>query len=82
MAPTSIAIHPLTPDRLDDLAMVFRGSWGKTCWCMHPRLTEAEMKQLPGDGPAKERRRAAMAARAAEAPAPGLIAYDAEKPVG
>ena len=75
-------IHPLTPTRMDDLGAVFAGSWARSCWCMHPRLKDAEQKALPGSGPLKARRRAAMTALAGENPAPGLIAYQDGQPVG
>jgi GNAT superfamily N-acetyltransferase len=49
---------------------------------MHPRLTDADTKNLPGDGPTSKRRRAAMT-RLAERPlAPGLVAFQGEEPVG
>ena len=80
--PGALSFAPLTPDLLDDLGQVLRGSWGRTCWCMYPRLTDAEMKALPGDGPVGMRRRAAMTSLAAKTPAPGLIAYMDKEPVG
>jgi GNAT superfamily N-acetyltransferase len=67
---------------MDDLAAVFKGSWGITCWCMHPRLTYPEIKVLPGEGKLKPRRRAAMTALAAQPIAPGLIASESDDPVG
>ncbi|MEM7222376.1 MAG: GNAT family N-acetyltransferase [Pseudomonadota bacterium] len=77
-----LAIRPLTPALMDDLGEVLRGSWGRSCWCMHPRLTEAGMRALPGDGPLKVRRRAALTALAGRPYAPGLIAFDGNAPVG
>jgi GNAT superfamily N-acetyltransferase len=49
---------------------------------MHPRLKDAGMKALPGDGPVKERRRAAMTALAGRPVAPGLIAFVGDAPAG
>ena len=57
----TISFSPLTEERLDHLGMVLRGSWGATCWCMHPRLTDRDMRELPGAGAVNQRRRAAMA---------------------
>ena len=75
-------ITPLTPSLMDGMGMVLRGSWGSTCWCMYPRLTERDMRDLPGDGPAGPRRRAAMTALAGRTPAPGLVALEHGQPVG
>jgi GNAT superfamily N-acetyltransferase len=79
---TSLVIERLTPQRMDDLAAVLRGSWGRDCWCMHPRLTSAMERELPGSGPLGQRRRAAMTALAERPLAPGLIAYSAGQAVG
>jgi GNAT superfamily N-acetyltransferase len=78
----ALDIRPLTPDRLDDMPAVLRGGWRSGCWCMHPRLTLAQILALPGDGIVCHRRRAAMAERAARSPAPGLLGYIAGEPVG
>jgi GNAT superfamily N-acetyltransferase len=78
----SISVRPLTADLMDMLAKVLRGSWGSTCWCMHPRLTDAGMRALPGEGAMNKRRRAAMRALAERPVAPGLIAFDGNEPVG
>ena len=78
-------VRRLTPSRLDDLALVLRGSWGRECWCMHPRLTAALERALPGSGSVSERRRAALTKLARRRRAPGLVAYrpDGERePVG
>lgn len=80
--PAALDIRPLTPDILDDMARVMRGSWGTGCWCMHPRLTERQTRELAGTGPQGPARRAAMEERAARAPSPGLLAYAGGAPVG
>lgn len=49
---------------------------------MHPRLTDAQMRELPGEGPLKQRRRAALEKLASRSPAPGLIAFEGDDPVG
>ena len=79
---SSLTIRRLTPALMDDMAAVLRGSWGASCWCMFPRLTEAQTRALPGDGAMKQRRRAAMTKLARRRRAPGLIAFDGDEPVG
>jgi GNAT superfamily N-acetyltransferase len=75
-------IKPLSPELMDSLGTVLRGSWGSTCWCMFPRLTDSQMRGLPGEGPAGPRRREAMTRLAASGPAPGLLAFEGTQPVG
>ena len=79
---SEIEISPLTPELIDSLGIVLRGSWGSTCWCMFPRLTEAQLRGLPGCGPKGPRRREAMARLAGGDPAPGLLAFEGDQPVG
>ena len=79
---SEIEIAPLTPELIDSLGIVLRGSWGSTCWCMFPRLTEAQLRGLPGCGPKGPRRREAMARLAGRDPAPGLLAFEGDQPVG
>lgn len=76
-----LVIRPLTPDLMDDLGRALRGSWGATCWCLYPRLPDAEYHKLPGTGPIGQRRRAAME-DVARVRAPGLLAFEGETPVG
>jgi GNAT superfamily N-acetyltransferase len=75
-------VRRLTPSRMDDLGEVLRGSWGRDCWCMHPRLTAAAERALPGPGSQSARRRTAMTALARRRCAPGLLAYLDGEPVG
>ena len=49
---------------------------------MFPRLTEAQMRELPGDGPVSPRRREAMSQLASRDRAPGLLAFEDGEPVG
>ena len=77
-----LVFRPLTPRLMDALGTVFRGSWGTGCWCLHPRLTDAGMRALPGPGPAKQRRRDAMTKLARRRRAPGLLAFEGDEPVG
>jgi hypothetical protein len=67
---------------MDDLGAVLRGSWGAGCWCMFPRLTSAQMRELPGPGSANQRRRDAMSKLARRKRAPGLMAFEGDDPVG
>ena len=78
----TISFSPLTEESLDHLGMVLRGSWGATCWCMHPRLTDRDMRELPGAGAVNQRRRAAMAGLTTRPHAPGLLAFEDGEPVG
>jgi GNAT superfamily N-acetyltransferase len=49
---------------------------------MHPRLTDAQMRALPGTGLANQRRRDAMTKLARRRRAPGLLAFESNEPVG
>ena len=83
VSPAELDIKPLTPELMDAMGAVLRGSWGSTCWCMYPRLTDALMRELPPvDGPAGPRRRAAMTELAGRDTAPGLMAFEGDQPVG
>lgn len=77
-----LRIERLTPDLMDAMGAVLRGGWGRSCWCMHPRLGEKAIAALPGSGPLTARRRAAMTSLAARPRAPGLLAFDGDAPVG
>jgi GNAT superfamily N-acetyltransferase len=77
-----LVFRPLTPRLMDDLGEVLRGSWGTGCWCMHPRLTDAQLRELPGSGGEKERRREAMTKLARRRRAPGLLAFEGDEVVG
>ena len=76
-----LAFRPLTPLLMNDLGAVLRGNFGAGCWCMFPRLTDAQMRELPGSGPLSPRRRGAMTALAGSRP-PGLLAFEGDEPVG
>lgn len=78
----SLAFRPLTPRLMDDLAAVLRGGWGVGCWCLHPRLSDPELRALPGPGNEPERRRREMTRLARRRRAPGLLAFEGEEPVG
>ena len=78
----SLTFRPLTPRLMDDLGAVLRGSWGNTCWCMFPRLTDAQVRELPGSGSRSQRQRDAMASLSRRRRAPGLLAFEGTEPVG
>ena len=73
--PAKLAIHPLTPDRWDDLAKLFgpRGACAG-CWCMYPRNTRSE-GATSGDP-----NRRAFQKLVRSGPPPGLLAYDGGEP--
>ena len=79
---SALSFRPLTPELIEPMRDVMRGSWGANCWCMFPRLTEAQTRALPGEGRINERRRAAMTKLAARRIAPGLLAFEDDVPVG
>ena len=79
---TTLEIHPLTPDRMNDLAALFgQGGDPKWCWCAFYRVrgmswqnsTEADNRSV------LER---AVETKAAEGRAPGLVAYRDGEAVG
>jgi GNAT superfamily N-acetyltransferase len=72
-------IHPLTPDRWDDLVNLFgleRGA-NSGCWCMWPRMPGKDFKAMP-----REARREAFRRIVGTGPPPGLLAYEEGVPVG
>jgi GNAT superfamily N-acetyltransferase len=73
-----LEIHPLTPDRWDDLVTVFdRPGDPKGCWCMFYRVRSRDFERLWGKGA-----RAAFREVVADGPPPGLLAYRDGTPVG
>jgi len=77
-----LVFQPLTPRLMDDLGAVLRGGWGSGCWCMYPRLTDAQERGLLGAAPVPQRRRDAMTKLARRRRAPGLLAFESDEPVG
>ncbi len=77
-----LIFRPLTPRLMDAFGKVLRGNWGAGCWCMYPRLTDAQMRELPGSDSASQRRRNAMTKLARRRRAPGLLAFEGDEPVG
>jgi GNAT superfamily N-acetyltransferase len=75
---TELAIHPLTPDRWDDLVDLFEtDSITRMCWCMHTRLSGAERQEFkPAD------RKKMLHSLVKQGKQPGLLAYRGEEAVG
>jgi hypothetical protein len=77
-----LAIHPLSPERLPDLAELFgQGGDPKWCWCTWYRLRNAGFSSGSAEG-----HRAVLEQAthddAAVGRGPGLLAYDGEAVVG
>jgi GNAT superfamily N-acetyltransferase len=73
-----LAIHPLTPDRWNDLVALFEtDSITRMCWCMVTRLTPAELREFPPPD-----RRKMFGSVVKKGPPPGLLAYKDGVPVG
>jgi GNAT superfamily N-acetyltransferase len=78
MGEPALELHPLTPDRWDDLATLFdRPGDPKGCWCMFYRVRSRDFEQLWGAGA-----RAAFHEVVEQGPPPGLLAYRDGTPVG
>lgn len=78
----ALDIHPLTADRVADLADLFgQGGDPRWCWCAYFRVRGRDWSNST---PAENRgvMEAAVAANAAEGRAPGLVAYDGSEAVG
>ncbi len=76
--PLTLEVHPLTPERWEDLEQLFspRGACGG-CWCMWWRLTAKEFEREKG-----EENRRAMKRIVESGEVPGLLAYHDGEPVG
>jgi GNAT superfamily N-acetyltransferase len=75
---TGLAIHPLTPDRWDDLVALFEtDSITRMCWCTLSRMTPAEVRETT---PPDRRKRFGSVVK--KGPPPGLLAYKGDEPVG
>ncbi len=76
--PAELEIHPLTPERWDDLAALFRESGDpRWCWCMYWRL---RAKDFSANTVAQNREAFSMLVQGERAP--GLLAYVNGRPVG
>ncbi|MGH9214682.1 MAG: GNAT family N-acetyltransferase [Acidimicrobiales bacterium] len=74
----TVEVHPVTPDRWDDLAAL-AGERGFTsgCWCMWWRVTSKEFEQRHGTGLRQD-----LNDLVATGPEPGLLAYVDGEPAG
>jgi GNAT superfamily N-acetyltransferase len=75
----TIRIKPLTPDRWEDVVIVFGGGRGvcSQCWCMYWRLPRQEFERALG-----KTNRKLFRDRVKKGPPPGLIASRDGEPVG
>lgn len=76
--PAELSFRPLAADNWVDLERLFgeRGASGG-CWCMLWRLSPGEFKSQKG-----ERNRLALQSLARSKMPPGVLAFDADKPIG
>ena len=74
----TLAFHPLTPDRWTDLERLFgpRGAYAG-CWCMWWRCSRREFSANGNEGNRRQFRAIVQSGAV-----PGLLAYDADEPVG
>lgn len=76
-APPGFSVHPVTPDRWDDLERLFGPDGAfQGCWCAYWRLRHSEF----GDTSAEEHRDC-LRERVASGEPPGLLAYRDGEPV-
>jgi GNAT superfamily N-acetyltransferase len=76
--PSDVVVHPLTPDRWDDLAALFQeGGDPKWCWCQFYRE-----RGLDWSNSTAKSNRERLASLTRDGPAPGLVAYDGDRAVG
>lgn len=77
-----LEIHPLTPDRLPDLAALFgQGGDPKWCWCSFFRVRNADFAHATADTNREVLERA-VDTTAADGRNPGLVAYRDGEPIG
>jgi GNAT superfamily N-acetyltransferase len=76
---SSVVVHPLTPDRWNDLVDLFGPERGASsgCWCMWWRMPGADWKAVP-----REEKRDRFRAIVDSGPPPGVLAYDGPSAVG
>ena len=74
----TLAIHPVTPDRWDDLEALFgpRGAYSG-CWCMYFRQTAKQFSACAGDA-----NRELFRSIVESGEEPGLLAYRDDEPAG
>lgn len=74
-----LEVHPATADRFDDVAAILapKTPGAGACWCLPPRLAASELKELGAEGRPRRLRELCS-----QDPAPGLLAYFGDEPVG
>lgn len=79
MSSATLALHPLTPERWNDLVDLFGPERGANsgCWCMWWRMKRADWKAA-----AREEKRDRFRAIVDVGPPPGVLAYAGDKAVG
>ena len=77
-----LTIRPLSAARVDDLKTVTAGTWGAQCWCLFPRYTGAQQREMGLAKGGEAARRAEVARLARRRNSPGLIAYRGTEPIG
>lgn len=79
MPDLDVTIHPLSPERWDDLEDLFGPQRGASsgCWCLWPRVPASGFRTMDRDA-----RKAAFHGIVDKGPAPGLLAYAGDLAVG
>lgn len=80
----TVIVHPLTPDRWDDLEAIFNAkgcSIARGCWCMYYRRSGKSADLRVGETQSARNRSDLMALAASDQP-PGLIGYQDDVPIG
>lgn len=77
-----LAIRPLSAARVDDLKTVTAGTWGAQCWCLFPRYSSAQQREMGLARGGDAARRAEVQRLARRPNSPGLIAYRGTEPIG
>jgi GNAT superfamily N-acetyltransferase len=74
-----IRVEPATAERFDDVRAILapRHEDGEACWCLYYRLDSAAFNRVRGP-----ERRELLRELCGRAPAPGVVAYAADAPVG
>lgn len=79
---TNLDVHPLTPDRFDDLATLFNGRGGsqvRNCWCMYYR--RSGRTEVPAGMSYGNHNRIALKSLVDAGTVPGLLGYRDGVPV-
>jgi GNAT superfamily N-acetyltransferase len=73
-----VEVRPATADRFDDVTVALGG---QPCWCLYYRLSAGEYRRTSVEARA-ELMRERLRQSPARSPAPGMVAYADEEPVG